>query len=234
MSSSQKLKLIIGLLTCFSLQLLSVKTLAETTDLYECPESIAYISGNSLSIRILPIFREIYKDLRCDTKFKPLPGRRGFLSFNEFAVDGELMRANQYLERYEVPVITSEEPIFTLTGSLWSNPESNEQGKLPLGYIMGVFWQESYSSQKGEGIPYPNDIKLVDAYNSGRIGSFTGIDMEVNIAIRNNKYTKAPIRSEILISTPMYHVLAPKYQSFMNAFKSYIEQHQPFESLNIQ
>ena len=110
------------------------------------------------------IISQVYNDLGCDTAFVPLPGRRGISYFNERVVDGEFYRFKIVEEHYKVEFVRVPVPLFNLTNSIWLHPDKQEKENHPIGYTLGIIWQENYIKEsKLDALRFPNVSKLFDA-----------------------------------------------------------------------
>ena len=194
-----------------------------------CPKTIAAIDQGVISPVVAKTLSSLYQELGCSPTVLPLPGRRGIASFNSGAVDGEVMRLEGVESSYTKAFIRSDQPMFSLSNSLWRHPNQNAKGMLKIGYILGVVWQENYMRDKlDKGERFHNGESLLKAYNSGRLAGFLMADVSVKKVVKEGAISPKPVKEKVILAAPMYHYLAKEFAPFMKALTAKIAQKKPF------
>ena len=204
--------------------------ISETLATANCPASVATIDKGILSPIVSKIMSNLYKELGCQMELLPLPGRRGILSFNAGQVDGEVIRLAKAEAAYKRKFVRSSEPLYNLTFSLWSHPEASLQGALPIGYTLGVLWQEDYMTGK-RGRRFHSADKLFTEYNAGRLSGFLAADISVVQLIESGKIVPAPKKVITILTAPMYHYLGREFSPFMDRLTALIKVRNSFSAI---
>ncbi|MBL6932414.1 MAG: hypothetical protein ISR45_05650 [Rhodospirillales bacterium] len=179
-----------------------------------CPKTIAAIENDSLNSAAGKILKSLYTELGCSVEFVELPARRGIKHFNSAIVDGELFRLRQVESHYDRPFIRSEWPLFVLSNSLWVHPELKDSERFPIGYFLGVVWQENYMKNI-EGKSFVDSKKIFETYNKGHLRGFLAADFSVAAMVKNNQLSPPPEREKVLLEAPLYHYLASEFAPIM-------------------
>ncbi len=195
----------------------------------DCPKNIAIINQSVLSSKAAIILKKIYQDLGCPINLTFLPGRRGIQNFNDNKVDGELIR-QQSAEKFMQRSFVKSSPLFIVSNNLWGHPNLSIREKYPIGYLIGIFWQENYKTEKPMKSFHGND-QMFQAYNQGYLAAFPASDLLINILVEENKLIPPPVLLEEIVSTPLYHYLGKEFTPFMERFSAYIEEKKPFSIL---
>jgi len=193
----------------------------------DCPKVISLISDEPLNNDSISTFRHIYSELGCNPTFVRLPGRRGIAHFNEGLVDGEFFRLRRVEKAYQRKFVRSSLPLFTLQSALWLHPDPTISNNFPLGYLIGIIWQEQHMKGRNN-IGFHSAKKMFDAYSKGRLGGFLGAPYSVQVKVASRVITPAPIMSEILISEPLYHYLGAEYAPVMRQFSEIVRKRNAF------
>ncbi len=158
-----------------------------------------------------------------------MPGRREIKHFNRGVVDGEVFRLRQAEEHYERSYIRSEQPLFTLANSFWVHPVLRENKRLPIGYLLGVVWQENYMKTR-QGRSFTDVDQRFDAYYNGQIKGFLAADFSVAARVKSNLISPIPERSEVLLEAPLYHYLGKEFAPIMKRLSEMLKR-QPFKDI---
>ncbi len=193
----------------------------------DCPKTIATISKGILSPIVAKTMKELYRELDCQVELVALPGRRGIHYFNAKRVDGEVMRLEKAEATYYRKFVRSLSPLYSLTFSLWRNPNGGERADMPIGYTIGVIWQEDYMKDK-TGRRFHDATSLFEAYNDGKISGFLAADISVRQLIDNGQLPNRPVKEKTVLAAPMYHYLGKEYSPFMERLSALIESRNPF------
>ena len=204
--------------------------LAEMPSSVACPKRVAAIEGSILPESINLIIIDIYRQLGCNTVIVSTPSRRGIAGFNSGKFDGEMYRGPIIESRYTVKFVRSETPMIVTTNSLWLTQNEDILQTRPLGYLLGVVWQEEYMKGRN-ALSFHDANSILKAYNSGAISGFTISDLAILAKINQGAVSSVPIRSEILSSFPLYHYLNKQYAPFMTKFSNYLIQNDPFKDI---
>jgi len=199
---------------------------------YKCPTKIAYANSTGPMVRdAITILKNIYRDLGCDTNFVPLPGRRAIRDFNNGLVSGEIFRAEIVEKLYTRNFIRSSIPIFTFNSSIWRHPKKETRNQKPIGFHIGIIWQETYMKDRS-GRQFHTSDQIFSAYNKGQLGGFIASNYSVLNKLRNKDLAAPPYLEEQVFSAPMRHYLHQEFSEFMLAFNQYIKVHSPFRKLD--
>jgi hypothetical protein len=201
-----------------------------------CPREIAAIKGGPLSIKTAPVLSAIYKELGCPVKITFLPGRRGIREFNLSNVDGELFRLPLIEDKYTTTFVRSSEPLITINNAVWSNPDTKIAQSKPLGYTLGIAWQEKFISTRLTDhtvrvLKFGSGEETYDAFNRGLIGSFLAEKQSVQLMLRDKKLDFSPTLQQTVKTQNLYHYLDKKYAKFMADFSKYLRAKTPFSKI---
>ncbi len=196
-----------------------------------CPKSIAFIARESLSEEIRGKYRQIYIALGCQTEFMRLPGRRGVRAFNEKRVDGEFFRLKRAEAFYERRFVRSSVPLFSLISGVWVNPDLEGTSLFPIGYVLGVVWQEEYMKGR-HGLAFHTTEKMYEAYSNGRLSGFLEDEYVTGKNIASGKLLPAPKLKAVVVAEPLYHYLGIEFTPFMMKFSEYIRQNNSFSFIS--
>ncbi|MBO6808499.1 hypothetical protein [Thalassospira sp.] len=197
----------------------------------ECPKRLGIVINDRLSNYIATILSGIYEDLGCPIELIDLPGRRGFVAFNNGRIDGELFRLPVGAAHYTKPYVRSDIPLIAVTSSLWGMPGSKLHSDDTIGYTIGIAWQEDYLNKNMLRKSGHNDVDdIIQHYNSGTFDRFLAEDSTIDLMITEGAFAKdrIPVRIELLEDGPLYHFLAAEFSPFMERFSNYLSEHQPF------
>lgn len=200
-----------------------------------CPKRLGMVSNNTMATTTAKVLGDIYQKLGCPIEMVVLPARRGFTAFNVGEIDGELFRAPIGSSHYTRPFVRSELPLFETTQSLWVAPGTELQVDLPIGYLIGVAWQEYYLDRTG--MPKSGHLHIadmVDHYNNGLITRFLAEDSNIQSAIERGDFAadRIPVQVETVAIDPLYHFLGAEFADFMKRFSDYVNTHHPFNRAN--
>ena len=187
---------------------------ALSDDKVRCPQVLSTIDKGVLSLSIGRTVSKLYQELGCPVRMEALPGRRGITHFNNHLVDGELIRLEKAETSYTRAFVRSGVPLYVLTSSLWHHPDGDKINRLPIGYTLGILWQEEY--MKGNrGRRFSNVEELFFAYNSGQLAGFLSNDMAVLSGVDASKVTPRPVKVKTILTLPLYHYLGREFTPFM-------------------
>ena len=198
----------------------------------DCPNKLATVKTNVFGIEVSKSVGIIYKKLGCPVAMVALPGRRGILHFNENQVDGELLRMEKVELSYKRDFIRSSVPLMTLSHSLWLHPDTKHQKEYPIGYVVGIVWQERAISQY-KGLAFNDEAKMFEAYRKGRLGGLLSTDITINIWTKSHGFlpTPNPVMAEVLLVSPIYHYLGAEFAPFMERFSAMLVSEDPLREL---
>ncbi len=202
-----------------------------------CPGKVATIEGSNLSLDVATILKQVYAKLGCTLETESLPGRRGVTHFNKSLVEGEITRFRMIEKQYEKPFVRSSVRILNITTVKWSHPSPEISKARPMGYLLGVAWQERYvanssKESQAKSVNFKSDEEIVAAYNRGTLGSFLATKYTMNTLLKKDSFLLKPVLSETVSSIPAFHYLDAKYTKFMADFSEIIEQQDPLSGLN--
>lgn len=206
---------------------------AEQND--HCPKRLGMVSNNMMATTTAKVVTDIYQKLGCPVEMVILPARRGFAAFNEGEIDGELFRAPIGSTHYTRAHVRSEQPMFETSQSLWAAPGTELQADLPVGYLIGIAWQEYYLDRTG--LPKSGHLHIADMishYNNGTITRFLAEDSNTKSAIEHGDFPadRIPVQVETVAIDPLYHFLGAEFADFMARFSEYVKTHHPFTRAN--
>lgn len=201
----------------------------------DCPKRLGVFGDDRLASETAEIMAEVYQNLGCPIEMISLPGRRGFRAFNNGTIDGELYRLPVGAKNYIRSYVQSETPLFEITNSLWVKPDSKHHSDGPIGYIIGVAWQEAYletNNLPGNGHHDVSD--MIWHYNAGIFNRFLAEDTNIIAAIRDGDFgtENVPIQLEVLEVGPLYHFLGAEFSAFMARLSEYVKTYHPFTREN--
>lgn len=198
----------------------------------QCPKKIAIATKGPLVAATLETFKKLYFQLGCRPEFLEVPGRRGILYFNEKLVDGEFFRLSLVEERYSRPFVRSAIPLFQISNALWLHPDEKKSERLPIGYVLGVVWQEEYMKDR-HGVTFSSSSKMLDYYQKGRLSGFLA-STNPNIAqLRQGGLQPAPIRGKLISKLSLYHYLGLEHAGFMEKLSELLIRDNPFEQTSM-
>lgn len=197
-----------------------------------CPETLAVIPNDLLATTTLEAFKKLYLQLGCSPKLFELPGRRGILHFNKGLVDGELYRLSQVEKKYSRPFVRSATPLFQISNALWLHPDQKVRRRFPIGYVLGVIWEEQYIKDRN-GVSFPSTTIMFASYQKGLISGFLASDNLVSAQIAKDRLLPSPILGELISSTPVYHYLGLEYAEFMGKVSEVLIKDNPFEKVSM-
>jgi len=195
----------------------------------ECPKTVAFNANDGVSAATTKILESLYRELDCQTEFVGLPARRGIRNFNHGLVDGEVFRLRQVESLYDRPFVRSSLPLFMLSNSLWLNPTMTDDKRRPIGYVLGVVWQENYMKTH-EGKIFHGSDQVLQAYNDGRVRGMLFADLTMEVVIRNKTLNPPPKKDTILLEAPLYHYLGKEFTPFMAQLSDLLKS-QPFKNI---
>ncbi|WP_419904741.1 hypothetical protein [Kiloniella sp.] len=196
----------------------------------DCPTTISTFDSGYLTEVVESTLKKIYEKLNCRVKFVPVPGRRGIALFNALQVNGEAMRLSKVEQLYTREYVRSHIPLLDLVSSLWVHPDHYSEGNRPIGYTLGIVWQEKYAENK-RAKRYRGIDELINAYNRGKISGFLASDITVILAIQTGRVETDLIRKEVIFSAPIYHYLGDEFSPFMKRFSNYLKKNTPFKEI---
>ncbi|MEH6472630.1 MAG: hypothetical protein V7752_15405 [Halopseudomonas sp.] len=197
-----------------------------------CPETLAVIQDDTLVAVTLEAFKKLYLQLGCSPKLSELPGRRGVVYFNKHLVDGEFFRLSRVEASYTRAFVRSATPLFQLSNSLWLHPDPTVRERYPIGYILGVIWQEQYMKDR-DGASFASAIEMFNAYRRGHIAGFLASDNSVTTLVAKGDLLPAPILEKNLLRAPVYHYLGSEHTEFMAKVSELLAQENPFEPASL-
>ncbi|MBL6946842.1 MAG: hypothetical protein ISR47_09395 [Rhodospirillales bacterium] len=197
---------------------------------FVCPKRISQAVSSLKSNVIDQAVRDIYKQLGCATEFVRLPPRRAIAEFNKGLIDGEVLRLDVVEEHYTVEFVRSATPLVFMSNSLWVHPDENVRRSRPLGYVMGVIWQEQFMKGKN-GISFYNRESTLNAYNNGVISGFPIGDVTISLKIKRGELIPPPVSIEPVFSAPLFHYVHRDYSDFMAVFSDFLLKNKPFANI---
>ncbi len=204
--------------------LLMVSLPAVAAEPLRCPQKIAFIDNDAALLRQARDLKALYARIGCpDVAFVGLPGRRGVVAFNSGEVQGELMRLAGVELEYTRPFLRVAPPLVTMTGRLWArDPEQAASG--PVGFVLGVIWQERQVPVQGGGQGYPSQVELLQAYNGGLIDRFLAEDTVVAAAVREGRLSARPAAAgQPLVTAGLHHYLGVEFAAVATAVTAELE-----------
>ena len=206
--------------------LLSLQSVAD--EHAQCPETLAIIQDDPLVEATFESFKALYLQLGCNTKFRELPGRRGILYFNKRIVDGEFFRLPLVEVEYSRPFARSATPLFYISNSLWFHPDQKVRERLPLGYALGVVWQELYMKNR-DGMAFYSTFEMYDAYQKGLISGFFDSSNPTKSQFANVDLQPVPILGELISKLPLFHYLGVEHKEFMEKVSELLKTENPYD-----
>lgn len=189
-----------------------------------CPQKIAFIANDAALRRQADDMKMLYARIGCpDVVFVGLPGRRGVVAFNAGEVQGELMRLQGVEPEYTRPFLRVSPPIVKMTGRLWARSAA-QAASGPLGFILGVVWQERQVPVQGGGLGYPSQIEMLQAFHVGLIDRFLAEDAVVAAAMRDGRLAARPTHAgQPLVSAGLHHYLGIEFAAVAAAVTAELE-----------
>lgn len=204
--------------------LLMLPAMATAAQPLQCPQKIAFIANDAALRRQADDMKALYARIGCpDVAFVGLPGRRGVVAFNTGEVQGELMRLQGVEPEYTRPFLRVAHPIVNMTGRLWArSPDQADAG--PLGFVLGVVWQERQVPVQGGGLGYPSQAEMLQAFSGGLIDRFLAEDTVVNAALREGRLAARPAHAgQPLVSAGLHHYLGIEFATIAAAVTAELE-----------
>jgi hypothetical protein len=189
-----------------------------------CPQKIAFIGNDAALRRQADDMKALYARIGCpDVAFVGLPGRRGVVAFNTGEVQGELMRLQGVELEYVRPFLRIAPPLVTMTGRLWAR-SADQADAGPVGFVLGVVWQERQVPVQGGGRGYPSQVELLQAYSTGLIDRFLAEDTVVAAALREGRLPARPAHAgQPLVTAGLYHYLGVEFSAAAAAVTAELE-----------
>lgn len=207
--------------------------LAHAQQANDCPKQLGSVSNDRLATAVTKVMIDIYEKLGCPIRVETMPGRRGFIAFNEGQVDGEMFRFPVAAQYYSRAFVQSEVPLLEISNSLWAAPGSKLHSDGPTGYVIGLAWQEQYlANTPDETKSGHRDVDdVISHYNMGTFDRFLAEDETIRLAIANGAFAKGqePVQLEAVKVGALYHFLGAEFAPFMNRLSQYLTDHPPFE-----
>lgn len=195
-----------------------------------CPKRIAVIQNTVALKEIEQIIHNIYKELHCDTRFMPMPAKRGVLAFNNAAVDGELVRLQAIEPFYKREVVRSD-PLAPAVLGLWGR--AGNRGNV-LGHVRGIAWQDSsiggFIKEGWQTRAFNKHEQMYAAYVRGLIDHFLSIDI-FKVEFFAQRGQDLAVQKLSLLEPQGYHYLDMEYVDFMRDFNRYVRNNDPFRHL---
>jgi len=217
-----------GFFRLFSCLILFISLPSVADKSIQCPKKIAITTRSPLVEATLETFKKLYFQLGCSPQFLEVPGRRGILYFNEKFVDGEFFRFSLVEERYSRAFVRSAVPLFQISNSLWLHPDEEKRDRLPIGYVLGVVWQEEYMKDR-HGVSFSNSKKLFDYYQKGRLSGFLASNNPTLAQLGDGKLQTPPIQGKLISKLSLYHYLGIEHADFMEKLSELLIRNNPFE-----
>lgn len=197
-----------------------------------CPKNIAAAENDALNLAAAKILKSLYSEMGCEVVFIELPPRRGINHFNNGLVDGELFRLRQAEVHYKRAFVRSDLPLFLLSNSLWLHPDLKANERFPIGYFLGVVWQENYMNNV-EGKSFIDSEQIFRAYNDGHLRGFLSADFSVEAEVRNNRLLPPPEKGEALLEAPLFHYLGEEFAPIMKRLSQKLND-RPFKNIALE
>jgi hypothetical protein len=198
----------------------------------DCPRRLASVPNDRVASTMVEVIVDIYEKLGCPVEIVNLPGRRGFIAFNQGLVDGEVFRFPVATENYSRPFVQSTVPLVEISNSIWAAPGSKRYSDSLLGYVIGLAWQEKYiadnPAQPASG--HLDVADLISHYNMGTFDRFLAEDNTIRLAIQNNSFEKdlEPVQLETVKIGAVYHYLGAEFAPFMQRLSEHIAENPLF------
>jgi hypothetical protein len=198
--------------------LLMVASPALAAEPLRCPQKIAFIDNDVALLRQARDLKALYARVGCpEVAFVGLPGRRGVVAFNSGEVQGELMRLSGVELEYTRPFLRVTPPLVQMTGRLWAR-SADQAASGPVGFVLGVVWQERQVPAQGGGRGYPSQVELLQAYNGGLIDRFLAEDTVVAAAVREGRLAARPAHAGApLVTAGLHHYLGAEFAAVATA-----------------
>lgn len=191
-----------------------------------CPRLLSVPSESSLPNKVGNILLGIYAELGCKVYLQPLPARRGVVHFNSGITDGEVMRTQNIEPLYVRPFVRTKQPLLYIEKAIWRVETVEDLTNNPIGYSMGIRWQEIYvenhnSESQFQIFSTPND--LLAAIQNDEVFRFLYSVQGIK-EIRNTEALKKPIRLEKVLSRqPAYHYLGVEFTETIDAINRILQ-----------
>ena len=203
-------------------------TVAASAKAGDCPKKIAVIDKSRLSKAYAEVLETVYAKLGCAVALVYLPARRGFAYFNSKMVDGELLRHKMAEKEYSRAFVRSSVPLFTIANTLWVHPDAQVRERFPIGYILGIIWQEEFVKNRKNVRALHSLSDAEKSFKNNELGGFLAADKTVDMMLATGTWTVKPIAKEVVTTIPLYHYLAVEHAPFMRRFSNFLESHHPF------
>ena len=194
-----------------------------------CPQKLAHIDGDILSINVSKMIQRIYRRLGCTPQIEGLPGRRGIHAFNDGAIDGEIYRHPIIEPIYTRTFVRSTVPLFHLSNALWVFDQTPEDK--PVGYLIGVLWHENFVEQRRNDYrfrKFSDSDAFVEAAVSGEIRGFLSQQQSIDLLLEHDRLPYAPRLEEMISKEPLFHYLDSRFSDFMKDFSEILLKEQSF------
>lgn len=205
-------------------------TPAQATSSY-CPNNIAVIADARAYEDIVRVFKDVFRDLNCNTEFVAVPAKRGVYLFNQGKVDGELMRLPVIESKYTVPFIRSD-PYFRFKLALWGAKFTKVTS---LGYLRGLAWHEKFVSRfQKQGVSihvFNSNEKMYRAFLRGRINGFLSAERMMRLFFEKRLLAGQVALKEVLLTPKVSMYLKPEFNEFVSDLNAYLRKNTPFEKL---
>jgi len=212
-------------LVCYSIACATSATAKDLSANRElvCPKEVSFVEHIPAADGVLALLRVIYDEIGCATAFNPYPGRRSVLLFNSGKIDGQFARLRMIEENYTRKFLRSTAAVNRARAILWERKEIDPSRKTPLGYTIGVKWQDNYVRENQHVRGFESPIGKIEAFQNGSIDSFIETDQNIRLMIADGTLKTRPVQKEILLHFRAYHYLGSEFFVFMDRFNQAME-----------
>ncbi|GAA0770363.1 hypothetical protein E1180_20120 [Roseibium denhamense] len=183
-----------------------------------CPQEISYIEKLPSAESVLDLLRDLYTEIGCDTRFTAYPGRRSVLMFNAGKIDGQFARLPIIEADYRRAFLRSALPVNEARAILWQRPDAKVQEKKPLGYTIGVRWQDAYVTHEDAARGFYAAFEKMQAYENGVIDRFIETDQNVALLVAAGVLKRRPDPVTVIKDFQAFHFVGAEFSDFMERF----------------
>jgi len=147
--------------------------------------------------------------------------------FNKRLVDGEFFRLPLVEVQYSRPFVRSATPLFYISNRLWLHPDQKVRERLPIGYVLGVVWEELYMKNRA-GVAFYSTFEVYDAYQRGLISGFFDSSTSTNTQFDNFELKPVPVLGKFISKLPLFHYLGVEHAEFMDELSELLKTESPY------
>lgn len=191
-----------------------------------CPGPVAIVEDLSLNAVVVPLVKDLYRQLGCELTTAPYPGRRGVVAFNAHDVSGELFRLRMVEGTYAVDFVRSGQPVLEAQQAIWIHGSTTLNANSKIGYVIGRLWQENHARAnvaQHRFVKYSNSADLWLDYERHLVDGFLASNILAETILEKGVISEEPVMAQLIRTSRMYHYLGSEFAPFMSEFSELLK-----------